>query len=84
MGHHSHQHGVETGKEGRLIVSIILNFEWFKARTGFDFLRLEKKSIDELLAKDLIKYKREGDDVRGICLKRRGFLLCDTVSSSLL
>ena len=26
MGHHSHQHGVETGKEGRLIVSIILNF----------------------------------------------------------
>ncbi len=26
MGHHSHQHGIVSGKESRLIVSIILNF----------------------------------------------------------
>ena len=61
-----------------------IDFEWFKAKTGYDFLKLEIKAIDELIAKDLIKYRMEGDRVTGIALKRKGFLFCDTVSSALL
>lgn len=61
-----------------------IDFEWFRGKTGFDFMKLEKKPVEELLEKGLIKYKRQGQTISGICLKRKGFLFCDTVSSTLL
>lgn len=61
-----------------------IGFDWFKARTGFDFQELEAKAIKELIDKDLIKYKKDNGSVVGVCLKRKGFLFCDTVSSALL
>ncbi len=61
-----------------------IDFDWFRERTGFDFPELEKKALRDLLEKDLIKYKKSGEVIAGICLKRKGFLFCDTVSSALL
>ena len=61
-----------------------IDFGWFKEKTGYDFLELEKKAVSELLEKDLIKYKKDGTIPTGIALKRTGFLFCDTVSSALL
>jgi oxygen-independent coproporphyrinogen-3 oxidase len=61
-----------------------IGFDWFKAKTGFDFQELESKAIKELIDKDLIKYKKDNGSVTGVCLKRKGFLFCDTVSSALL
>jgi oxygen-independent coproporphyrinogen-3 oxidase len=61
-----------------------IDFDWFKARTGFDFQELEKKAIKELVDKDLIKFKKDKGSVTGICLKQKGFLFCDTVSAAFL
>ena len=61
-----------------------IDFAWFKAKTGYDFTELEKRAIIDLLDKDLVKYKKENNIPSGICLKRKGFLFCDTVSSALL
>ncbi len=61
-----------------------IDFDWFKARTGFDFLELERLSLPKLLDMEFVKYKKAGDKVTGIVLKRKGFLFCDTVSSELL
>lgn len=61
-----------------------IDFDWFFAKTGFVFCDLEKKALPKLIEDGLIKYKRDGDKQTGICLKRKGFLFCDTVSSSLL
>ena len=61
-----------------------IGFEWFRARTGFDFQELEKKALPGLIEQGLIKYKRDGDRLTGIALKRKGVLFCDTVSSALL
>lgn len=61
-----------------------IDFNWFKGKTGFDLQELEKKALPGLLEDGLIKYKRDGDSLTGIALKRKGFLFCDTVSSALL
>lgn len=61
-----------------------VGFEWFKAKTGYDLKVLGKKAIPMLIEEGFIKYVRNKDDITGIALKRKGFLFCDTVSSSLL
>ena len=61
-----------------------IDFKWFKDKTGYDFCGLEKKAIPGLLGNGLVKYIKIGDLATGIVLKRRGLLLCDTVSSALL
>ena len=61
-----------------------IDFKWFNARTGFDFLELENRVLPGLVEQDLIKYKKLGDAVCGVMLKRKGFLFCDTVSSAFL
>jgi len=61
-----------------------IDFARFLERTGFDFMKLEGRIVEKLLAEELIKYvKRENIPV-GIALKRKGFLHCDTVSSAFL
>ncbi len=61
-----------------------IDFGWFMSKTGFDLQVIEKAALKDLLEKDLIKYKKDKDFVTGVCLKRKGFLFCDTVSSALL
>lgn len=61
-----------------------IDFAWFRDNTGFDFMDLEKKPVASLIEQDLIKYKKDGDRPTGVCLRRKGFLFCDTVSSSFL
>jgi len=61
-----------------------IDFAWFREKTGFDFLELEKSALPELVENGLVKYRKEGDTRTGISLKRKGFLLCDSVSSSFL
>ncbi|MDD5136737.1 MAG: coproporphyrinogen-III oxidase family protein, partial [Candidatus Omnitrophica bacterium] len=61
-----------------------IGFDWFKNKTGFDLLELERRALPKLLEDGLIKYKKEGNAPTGICLKRKGFLFCDTVSAALL
>lgn len=61
-----------------------IDYAWFKNKTGYDLVELEKKAVHELIEEGLIKCKRDGDMVTGICLKRKGLLFCDTVSSALL
>lgn len=57
-----------------------IDFEWFKEKTGFDFLDLESDSLENLAQDGLIVGVREG----GIRLTTKGFLFCDIVSGSLL
>ena len=61
-----------------------ISLEWFKEKTGFDFLRLEKASITGLREKELIDYEKKDGKINRISLTRKGFLFCDTVSSELL
>lgn len=61
-----------------------ISLEWFKERTGFDFLRLEKASIAGLQEKELIDYEKKDGKIKIVSLTKKGFLFCDIVSSELL
>ncbi|MFA5270731.1 MAG: radical SAM family heme chaperone HemW [Candidatus Omnitrophota bacterium] len=61
-----------------------IDFDWFKKRTGFDFLKLESDDIDFLIKQRLLKYKKSRSKESGIALTRKGFLFCDSVSAQLL
>jgi oxygen-independent coproporphyrinogen-3 oxidase len=61
-----------------------IDFTWFMDKTGFNFCDMEKDSIPELLEDGLVEYKKEGNEKIGVVLTPRGFLFCDTVSSTLL
>ena len=61
-----------------------IDFKWFKDKTGYDFMEMEKDAVPGLLEKGFIRYKKENNIPSGIQLKRKGFLFCDTVSSELL
>lgn len=57
-----------------------IDFEWFKEKTGFDFLNLESDSLENLAQDGLIVCVTEG----GVRLTTKGFLFCDIVSASLV
>jgi oxygen-independent coproporphyrinogen-3 oxidase len=61
-----------------------IDFAWFKGHTGYDLPELERKALPKLVSGGLIKYKKAGDRVTGIELRRKGFLFCDLVSSELV
>jgi oxygen-independent coproporphyrinogen-3 oxidase len=61
-----------------------INFGWFRRKTGFDFLELEKGALRRLLEDGLIKYIKNGHDFSGVRLSPRGILFCDIVSSAFL
>lgn len=56
-----------------------IDYNWFKNKTGFDFLEIEKEALESLAGQNLIKSEFEG-----ICLTEKGFLFADTVSSAFL
>jgi len=62
-----------------------INFKWFKKQTGFDFFQLESRTVlKELLDKKLLHPVEKNGKIVGLCLTKKGFLFCDTVSSSFL
>jgi len=56
-----------------------IDYDWFKDKTGFDFLELERSALEGLAGQDLIEYNK-----KNIRLTDKGFLFSDTVSSALL
>jgi len=61
-----------------------IDFKWFKARTGYDFLKLEDKALEALLGDGLLKYKRKKGRIIRVYLSKKGFCFSDTASSSFL
>ena len=59
-----------------------IDFKWFKARTGYDFLKLEAKALENLSRDGLLKYQREKGRIIGVYLSKKGFCFSDTASSS--
>lgn len=56
-----------------------IDSEWFREKTGFDFWELENSALEKLLNAGLIKKTKESAS-----LTKKGYLFCDTISSSLL
>jgi len=61
-----------------------IDFRGFKERFGFDFLKLEGHALGELHKSGYLRYRKRSGKKEGICLTKKGFLFCDTVSASLL
>lgn len=61
-----------------------INFDWFRERTGYDFLKLETDVLSKLSDAGLLQYKKVKGGNSGVSLTKKGFLFCDTVSSELL
>ena len=56
-----------------------ISYDWFKDKTGFGFLELEKEALEGLAEQGLIEYNK-----KGARLTDKGFLFSDTVSSGFL
>lgn len=61
-----------------------IDFKWFRARTGYDFLKLEGKALEGLSKDGLLKYRSKKGRITGVYLSKRGFCFADTASSSFL
>jgi len=61
-----------------------IDYAWFKEKTGVEFLEIEKNVLSVLEDDGLIQYNRDEGKNKGIHLTKKGFLFCDSVSSSLL
>ena len=61
-----------------------IDFKWFKNHTGVDFMKLEAKNLNSLIQPGLLRLKKLRKVTRGVCLTKKGFLFCDTVSKSFL
>ena len=61
-----------------------IDFEKFKERTGYDFMALQGQPVAELITDKYVKFRVSRGQKTGIYLTKRGFIFCDTVSSSLL
>jgi oxygen-independent coproporphyrinogen-3 oxidase len=61
-----------------------IDFEWFRKKTGFDFLDIEKDALPKLLEEGLVEYLKDKHAFSGVALSREGVLFCDIVSSAFL
>jgi len=61
-----------------------IDFDWFQAKTGFDFLSLEKTALKELKAQGLIVQQKKRGKLKAISLTGKGFLFSDSVSAAFL
>jgi oxygen-independent coproporphyrinogen-3 oxidase len=61
-----------------------IDFAHFKEKTGFDFLVLEANALKELIKEGLVGFKTKNNENNGICLTKKGFLFCDSVSAAFL
>jgi len=58
-----------------------ISFDWFKEKTGYDLLELEKESLPEIFSSGLLAHTTNPSGIR---LTKKGLLLCDIVSSAFL
>ena len=61
-----------------------INFAWFKEKTGFDLMETKKGVIDKHVNEGLLRYRKRKGKATGIFITKKGFLLCDLISSSFL
>jgi len=61
-----------------------IDFDWFKKKTGYEFLDLESEAVAKLEKDGLVEYKKPVTAQQTLCLTPRGILFCDTVSSAFL
>ncbi|MDD5584543.1 MAG: radical SAM family heme chaperone HemW [Candidatus Omnitrophica bacterium] len=61
-----------------------IDFTWFKKRTGFSFVDIEKDGVAQSLKDRFIEYVKTKTKISGIRLTKKGFLFCDSVSASFL
>lgn len=61
-----------------------INLGWFRQKTGFDFFDLEKNALSSLVSQKLLTCRKAGIKEAAICLTKKGFLFCDSVSTQLL
>lgn len=61
-----------------------IDFAWFKKRTGFNFMDMEKDGVAQSLKDTFIEYVKTKTRISGIRLTKKGFLFCDSVSASFL
>jgi len=61
-----------------------IDFDWFKEKTGFDFMALEKDTVDLLIKEKFLKYLLKNKQYKGVSATEKGFLFCDYVSAQLL
>lgn len=61
-----------------------VDFAWFRQRTGYDFCELMKDELSQLIDTGLLRYRRRLKKKKGVCLRKKGFLFADTVSSAFL
>ena len=59
-----------------------ISLEWFKEKSGFDFLKLQKESLAQLSDNGLIDFAKNNNQITRIYLTKKGFLYCDTASSA--
>jgi oxygen-independent coproporphyrinogen-3 oxidase len=56
-----------------------IDYDWFKNKTGFDFLEIEKEALEDLVGQGLMDYNE-----KNARLTDKGFLFSDTVSVAFL
>ena len=61
-----------------------IRLEWFKEKTGFDFLEIEKEALKKLVELGLLIHEPNDKEIQIVYLSRQGFLFCDKVSSEFL
>jgi len=61
-----------------------IDFDWFKGKTGFDFMALEKDVVSLLVKENFLKYLMKNKQYKGVSATKKGFLFCDYVSAQLL
>ncbi|MCK9615397.1 MAG: radical SAM family heme chaperone HemW [Candidatus Omnitrophica bacterium] len=61
-----------------------IDFGWFRKRTGFDFMALEKGAIKMLVKEKLLKYRITNKQPKAVSVTEKGLLFCDSISSQLL
>lgn len=59
-----------------------ISLRWFKEKSGFDFLKLQKESFERLCDDGLIDFDKNNEQITRIYLTRKGFLHCDAASSA--
>lgn len=59
-----------------------INMDWFREKTGFDFLELGKDSLGLLSDNGLIDSEKNNGQTTRVYLTKKGFLHCDLVSSA--
>lgn len=59
-----------------------ISMDWFREKTGFDFLKLQEESLARLSDNGLIDFTKNNNQIAVVYLTKKGFLHCDAASSA--